>query len=98
MAEINEKLRANFPVVSILALIVIVAGGVWQAASLHHQITGEFLAINRAVLALDNKIVGKGPNGWHYPQMDRFCLEAEQLNDGWTCPDPRVVIDRTFVR
>lgn len=94
---INEKVRANFPVLSLLAFCGVIAAAVWQAAAINHAIQNQFLEMSRAIASLDAKVIGKGPNGWHYPQQDRFCIEAEQMNAGWKCPDPRSIIDRTFV-
>lgn len=94
---ITEKIRANFPVVSLVAFLVGVAFAVWELAALHNHIENRFAAIDRAQAAISGKIVGRGPNGWHYQQMDRFCLEATRANPGWKCPDPRDIINRTHI-
>lgn len=41
--------------------------------------------IKRTVERLDKKIVGKGPNGWHRPDMKQLCRETALKNPGWEC-------------
>jgi len=96
VTEITEKVRANFPVGIILAFGVFIGGAVWQAAELHHTISDRFKEINARLVSLDNKIVGKGPNGWHYQQMNLWCLQFRTANPGVHCPDPREIIDQTY--
>lgn len=45
---------------------------------------GTNISLGYRMQALEDKIVGRGPDGWHRPQMRLWCSETARLNKTWT--------------
>jgi hypothetical protein len=48
------------------------------------QLSG-YPELTRKVDELNERIVGRGPGGWHRNDMRLWCLETELLNKDWLC-------------
>lgn len=82
---LNEKTRANLPLVSIGALVITVAVATWHIQAMY----GSF--VNR-MDRMELSISDAGKDRWALTAMTEWCFQAAQKNPGFECPSPREIV------
>ncbi len=87
--------NATVKIVTVLGFMGVVVYAAWEASAFKTTVATEFTGIkttlerfNKTLDKLDDKIVGKSPEGFHRRDAHELCLAMELTNKSWKCPNP----------
>jgi hypothetical protein len=86
----NTYVRLGAVIAVLVGIITFVIKEVEYRTNLQRdleQLTVNIQKLTKQIEKIDNKVVGKSPEGWHRPDMKLWILETERENPNWRGAD-----------